>query len=114
MRLGWLTAVAASAVLALRAATAQPAPGGDGFFVGFSEYLPRVIGAEAVEPGRDLGAKAFRITLDWKPGQLRVADNDAVELERAVRAAAGMKVVLAVYSLGTPASAPQTDVARGE
>jgi RTX calcium-binding nonapeptide repeat (4 copies) len=111
--LAWLTAAAASGALLLGATTAQPAVDDPGFFVGFSEDQPKVIGAEAVEPARDLGASAFRITLQWTPGQTRVADAEVVRLDRAVDAAAGMKVVLAVYG-NAAASAPQTDVARGQ
>jgi hypothetical protein len=107
-----LAVVAAAGTLLLGAATAQPALNGGGFFVGFSEDLPRAIGVEAVTPARDLGAKAFRFTLQWSPGQTRVADHDVVDFEDAVRDTAGMKVVLAVYSFGS--NAPQTDLARGQ
>src|SRR5512133_3328351 len=100
-------------VLLLGAPTAQPAPDSGGFFVGFSEDLPKWIGAEAVEPARDLGASAFRITLQWTPGETRLSDTDVVELDRAVGAATGMKVVLSVYGVAG-SSAPQTDDARGE
>ncbi len=114
-RLVWGLAalVAASGTLLLGAATARPALDGPGFFVGFSEDLPRAIGADAVTPARDLGAKAFRFTLQWAPGQTRVADSDVADFEDAIRDTAGMGVVLAVYSYGPNAQhAPKTQAAR--
>jgi hypothetical protein len=106
--------LATSGTLLLGAVTAQPAlaPSGEGFTVGFSEDLPRAIGPEAVTPARDLGAKSFRFTLQWSPGQTRIAESDVVDLQDAVSDASGMTVVLAVYSFG--ANAPQTDFGRGE
>jgi hypothetical protein len=109
----WFAVAAVSGVLLLGAPTAQPAPDSAGFFVGFSEDLPKWIGAEAVEPAQDLGASAFRITLQWTPGETRLSDADVVELERAVGAATGMKVVLSVYGVAG-SNAPQSDEARGE
>jgi hypothetical protein len=112
VRFGWIAVVAASLTLLLGAAAAEPALDGGDFFVGFSEDLPRAIGPEAVTPARNLGAKSFRFTLQWAPGQTRVAESDVADLEDAVHDTAGMKVVLAVYSFGS--KAPQTDVTRGE
>ncbi|MBA2360353.1 MAG: hypothetical protein H0V79_05335, partial [Actinobacteria bacterium] len=109
--IGWLVVVAASAML-LGASTAETALDGRGFVVGFSEDLPRAIGAEAVTPARDLGAKAFRFTLQWAPGTTRVADSDIADFQEVIRDTSGLNVVLAVYSFGT--NAPQTDVGRGE
>src|SRR5215210_3872629 len=105
VKLGWMAVIAALATLLLGAATARPALDGPHFFVGFSEDLPRAIGAEAVTPARDLGAGAFRFTLQWTPGQTRVAEGDVLDFQDAVRDTAGMKVVLAVYSFGS--NAPQ-------
>ena len=59
--LGWAALVAATGGLLLGAATARPALDGPGFFVGFSDDMPRAIGAAAVTPARDLGADAFRL-----------------------------------------------------
>ncbi len=111
VKLGWIAVLAASATLLLGAVTARPALEGPGFFVGFSEDLPRAIGPEAVTPARELGARAFRFTLQWAPGQTRVTESDVVDFQDAIRDTAGMKVVLAVYNLGSP---PQTDGARGQ
>jgi hypothetical protein len=96
--------------LLLGAASAQPASN-VGFFVGFSDDMPRAIGPQAVTPARELGAGAFRFTLQWAPGQTRVADHDVADFQQAVRDTAGMKVVLGVYNHGSP---PQTDIARGQ
>ena len=71
------------------------------------------IGAEAVEPARELGSSASRITLQWTPGQTSLAEADIVELQRAVSAAKGIKVVLSVYG-NAGSSAPHTDAAREE
>jgi len=102
--------VAASATLLLGAVTAQPAAN-VGLLVGFSDDMPRAIGPQAVTPARDLGAGAFRFTLQWTPGQSRVADQDVADLQDALRDTVGMKVVLAVYNHGSP---PQTEPARGQ
>ncbi len=69
--LGWAALVAATGGLLLGAATARPALDGPGFFVGFSDDMPRAIGAPAVTPARDLGADAFRFTLQWAPDRTR-------------------------------------------
>src|SRR5215203_6152633 len=105
--------VAASGALLLGVSTAQPALESAGFFVGFSDDSPKWIGAEAVEPARELGSSASRITLQWTPGQTSLAEADIVELQRAVSAAKGIKVVLSVYG-NAGSSAPHTDAAREE
>jgi hypothetical protein len=92
--LGLMAVMAASATLVLGAATAQPAVDG-AFFVGFSEDMPRAIGPDAVTPARDLGAGAFRFTLQWPPGKTRVSDTDVADLAQAVADTSGMKVVYA-------------------
>ena len=112
VKLGWLAGAAVSVALLVGAAAAKPASNA-GFFVGFSEDIPRAIGTEATTPARDLGASAFRLTLQWASGQTRVADTEIASLRRGITAAAGMKVVLAVYAHGANAThAPQTDAAR--
>jgi chitodextrinase len=84
---------------------------GSGFFVGFSDDLPKQSGSAAVAPARQLGASAFRFTLQWAPGTAAVSSTDAAALGKAVSAAAGMRIVLAVYgTAGT--SAPLDAAAR--
>jgi chitodextrinase len=92
-------AIAAAAltvlVVALPAATADP---GTPFFVGFTDDLVKNQGAVAVGPATDLGAKSFRITLFWDPGQTQLDPAETGDLDRATHAAPGMRLVLAVYA----------------
>jgi hypothetical protein len=112
VKLAWITVLAVSVTL-LGAATARPALDGPGFFAGFSDDMPRAIGTAAVTPARELGAGAFRFTLQWEPGQTRVSDIDIDDFREALRDTAGMKVVLAVYNnAGT--KAPRTQSARDQ
>src|SRR5215218_9709833 len=69
-----------------------------GFFVGFTEDLPKEIGADAVQPAAELGASSFRMTLMWSPGQTQLTADDTTRLDRAIGAASVMRVVLAVYA----------------
>ena len=62
--------VALAALLAVPSARTAATPG---FFVGLAEDLPREIGSAAVDPAAELGAKAFRITLMWSPGQTQLS-----------------------------------------
>jgi RTX calcium-binding nonapeptide repeat (4 copies) len=110
LKLGWIAVAVASGIVLLGAATARPALDGD-FFVGFSDDMPRAIGPQAVTPARELGAGAFRFTLQWARGQTRVSDTDIDDFRDAIRDTAGLKVVLAVYNHGSP---PLTDTARGQ
>jgi uncharacterized protein YkwD len=82
------------------------------FFVGFGDDALKFNPGAAVPVARRLGATAFRITLGWEPGQTRLAPVDAAELDRAVRSAAGMRLVLAVYATG--AKAPVTSELRDQ
>src|SRR4051812_37891081 len=81
------------------------------FFVGFTDDLVKNGGSVAVPPVTALDAKAFRITLMWAPGQTQPDPSEAGDLDRATGAAAGLKLVLAVYAnLGS--NAPLDSVAR--
>jgi chitodextrinase len=101
-------AVAAALVVALPASSAG---GGGSFFVGFSDDLVKSVGAAAVSPANALGARAMRVTLMWAPGQTEPSPASVVELDRATSAAAGMKLVLAVYATAG-SSAPVDATAR--
>jgi fibronectin type 3 domain-containing protein len=103
-------AVAVAVLAALVAAPSAVSGGNPGFFVGFADDLPKEVGADAVTPATALGASAFRFTLQWSPGQAAVSAADAAKLDRAVAAAAGSRIVLAVY--GTTADAAPTDATR--
>jgi hypothetical protein len=113
VKLGWIAVVAASATLLLDAVSARPALDVPGFFVGFSDDMPRAIGPAAVTPARELGAGAFRFTLQWEPGQTRVSDVDIADFRDAIRDTAGMKVVLAVYN-NAGSKAPKTELTRDQ
>ena len=102
-----VTVIALATLVLVPAATSG---GNAGFFVGFSEDLPKEIGAAAVTPAKALGASAFRLTLQWSPGQTALTAADATKLDRAVAAAAGTRTVLAVY--GTTGDAAPTDATR--
>ena len=113
VKLGWVIVLAVSGTLLLAAATARPALEVPGFFVGFSDDMPRAIGPDAVTPARELGAGAFRFTLQWEPGQTRVSDVELEDFREALRNTAGMKVVLAVYN-NAGSKAPKTEVTRDD
>ena len=106
---GGLAAVLAALLVAGggsgRAASGEP------FFVGFSEDLPKEIGAAAVAPAAELGGTAFRLTTQWTPGRTSIPTAEATKLSRAVGAAAGQRLVLAVYG-ESGSDAPQGDAAR--
>jgi chitodextrinase len=72
-------AIAAVATALLVSVSAATADSGVPFFVGFTDDLVKKEGAAAVGPASDLGAKAFRITLMWEPGQATQVP-DAVRL----------------------------------
>ena len=88
------------ALLAVSAVCAPPAAGAPGLLFGFSESAPKWYGDQAVAPAQRLGAKAFRVTLYWNPGQTDLDSVGRAELRTAVRAASarGMRIVLAVFA----------------
>jgi hypothetical protein len=64
-------------------------------------------GAETIAVARDLGLKAFRLTLPWEPGRTQLDPRIRTGLDHAVVAAAGTRIVLAVYgSSGLPPLEP--------
>jgi hypothetical protein len=102
----------AGALLAAPAGAGSAASGGS-FFFGFTEDAPKERGAAAYLPARDLGASAFRITVMWDTGQTQPTDAQVAQLERAIGAASGIRVVLAVYA-DTAVEAPQTAAQRND
>jgi chitodextrinase len=88
----------AGLALLLVALPASAAGSNAPFFVGFTDDLVKNQGAVAVGPASGLGAQAFRITLMWEPGQTQPDSSEADDLDRATSAAAGMKLVVAVYA----------------
>src|SRR5215204_3064453 len=106
---GRLAAVLA-ALLVAGGDSGHAAPG-EPFFVGFSEDLPKEIGASAIAPAAELGGTSFRLTTQWQAGRTAIPAAEATKLSRAVGAAGGQRLVLAVYGeSGT--DAPQDAGAR--
>ncbi|MGZ8687683.1 MAG: hypothetical protein ACXWZP_04580, partial [Gaiellaceae bacterium] len=81
------------------------------FTVGFAEDLPKEIGTQATDPARSLGATAFRLTTQWSPGQTQLDAAEVTRLDRAVAAAAGLRVFLSVYG-GAGTAAPRDPASR--
>jgi len=108
VRLAVLTVALATLV---SAGAAAPATDGEPFFVGFSEDLPKEIGAAAVAPAAGLGGSAFRLTTQWSPGQTAIAGEEAVKLDRAVAASGSQRIVLAVFA-DAGSKAPQDAAGR--
>ena len=106
LRLLWVAIVLA----VVGVATASPARAGSKLFVGFSDDGPKWSGTQATSPARAIGARAFRLTLRWAPGQTDLNATDVSELSTAVVSADGLRLVLSVY--GTAASAPQDEASR--
>ena len=101
----WLLAfVAALAVV-------PPAAGGPKLFFGFADDAPKWHGAAAGDAARALGAKAFRITLQWAPGRTGLTPSDVEAIDRALAATPGMRLVVAVFG-ERAVYAPQDEAAR--
>jgi hypothetical protein len=86
---------------AVAAALCPAAHAGPGLLVGVSEDSMKWSNGAGrltrLNMGR-LGIGAIRVTLRWSPGQARPRGKTVVALRRAVRAARGRRLVLAVYS----------------
>jgi hypothetical protein len=104
---GLLIVLACFAAATLTAASARA---GTGFFFGFADDGPKWDGSAAVQPARDIGAGAFRVTLHWNAGESDLTSQDIADLSNATSGTTGLRLVLAVY--GSPASAPQDDASR--
>jgi len=105
-------AKALALALAVAALAPAAASADHGLLVGVDDDSPKW-GQHApadVEAARDLGLQAFRITLAWAPGQSQLTPADAAIVARAVAAARGFRLVVAVY--GSAASAPRDDASR--
>jgi hypothetical protein len=96
--------------LALAGTSGATPPDGSPFLVGFADDLPRKAGTAATAPMLDLGATAVRFTLRRTGDETAISAAAAAELDRAVAAASGLRVVLTVF--GPPDAAPQTAVDR--
>jgi len=82
-------------------------------FVGADDDTPKWAGPQAsVAVARDLGLKAIRITVPWRPGESQLSRSTRVELDRAVVGSWGLRAVLAVY--GHPQDAPRDERSRDQ
>src|SRR5262249_6500650 len=64
----------------------------------------------ALRDGRSLGARMYRVTIRWTPGQQSIAPSDAAALARLLGAGSGARVVVSVY--GSANAAPVGDAAE--
>jgi hypothetical protein len=97
-------AVVASLVLC-GIARAEP-----GLIVGVTDDTLQWTPTETAAIGRDLGLRAYMLTLPWDGGQSSVSPNAVASLSTGVSAAGAARVVLSVY--GRASSAPTTPEAR--
>jgi outer membrane protein assembly factor BamB len=100
----------AGVLVAVAGAIPRSARAGAGAFFGFSDDDPYWHGTQSTDSARSIGARAFRLTLGWTPGQTQLNAGDLADLGTAVASASGLRLVLAVY--GGATSAPQDDAAR--
>jgi hypothetical protein len=67
----------------------------------------------ALADARELGLGAFRITLRWRPGLTEPTEEQAAELEGAIRGASEIEIVLSVFG-ERAVHAPTTEARRNE
>jgi hypothetical protein len=103
--------IAAAAVAAALVACSPPARADPGMFVGASGNLLRWDPDAATALARTLGVGVYRISLLWSPGSTQVVGDDAIQLQQAIAAAAGGRIVVSVYS-AYGRDAPKTPAAR--
>jgi len=104
---GLLVVLACCAAATVTAASARA---GTGFFFGFADDGPKWDGSAAAQPARDLGARAFRVTLHWNAGESELTSQDVVDLSKVTSGTTGLRLVLAVY--GSSTNAPQDAASR--
>jgi hypothetical protein len=104
-RLLGLMSIAVLCAVAPTRAVAAP-----GLIVGVTDNAFRWQSLVATATARDLGVTAFRVSLEWSPGQTDLTTDDAANLDAMVGAAAGLRIVVTVT--GAPQSAPLTGPAR--
>jgi hypothetical protein len=104
------------ACVALACALAGSARAGSGLLIGVADDTLKWSDAPTAQRAlvytRDLGIRAVRVTVPWRPGQTQLSVLDRRPVDRMILATwgNGLRVVLAVY--GRPDDAPQTDVQR--
>jgi chitodextrinase len=98
------------ALLLIAASAAGSARADSSLFFGFSDDRPKWEGVRATAPVRELGASAVRVAVRWDGTQTLPDAAQIAELDQAVNASEGLRIVFAV--VGPATSAPQTDAGR--
>ncbi len=104
-------ACAAIAVAAAVASWAGPAGANPSLFFGFADDGAKWTDSTWAAPAKDLGAKSFRVSLQWSPGQTSVDATGVAQLKNALSVTGGMKIILAVWG-ARAIYAPQDATAR--
>jgi hypothetical protein len=98
--------------------TAGTAHGGSGLLVGVADdslkWTDKGQAQVALAHTRDLGLRAVRVTVPWKPGETKLPLDQRGPVDRMILATwgRGLRVVLSVY--GSTGDAPQTDAQRDD
>lgn len=103
---GFVAALVALVVL-VGGPTAAAAPG---LLVGVTDDAFLWNTDRAVAVANDLGLGAFRVSVQWSPGQTALDPATAAVLDRTVAEATGLRIVVTVY--GKAANAPTDDAGR--
>ena len=100
--------IALLAALAVAAGDASRAAAGPNLILGVDDDTARWVGmAGALGPVyKELGLQAVRVTMQWKPGESTLPPDDQTELDRALVATWGTRLVVAVDG---PADTPPAD-----
>ena len=107
-----------AACAALACTLVGPAQGGRGLLIGVADdelkWNATPQSQAALAYTRDLGLRAVRVTVPWRPGETRLAVADRPPVDHMILSTwgRGLRVVLAVY--GRPDDAPQTDADRAD
>jgi hypothetical protein len=100
-----VVALLAAAAVACGGARAEP-----GLIVGLADDSLMATPVETSSAGRDLGVRAYSLSVPWLRGQVGLTAASAGMIQTAVNAAGGSRIVLWVY--GPPYFAPTTADAR--
>src|SRR5262249_57663226 len=83
---------ALAALLIARTASAQP-----GLLLGFSDDAVKWKPAASLQAAGPLGARLFRVTLAWAPGETTIGVQDAIAVNKMLGALGGARVVVSLY-----------------